>query len=70
MLGMLSVGVHRSTSAAVAGSHQVIVGPQGPGVDAHALFAPAASAASVFALLLVFAGVIWLLLRSQRPSGV
>jgi DUF1707 SHOCT-like domain len=69
VLGMLATTMRHSTAAATVG-HTIAIGSPGPWTDAHALFAAAASAVSVFAVLLVFAAVIWLLVGSRRPSDV
>lgn len=69
VLGMLTATMRHSTASAAAG-HQIPIGSPGPWTGAHTLLAAAASAVSVFAVLLVFAAVIWLLVGSRRPSDV
>jgi hypothetical protein len=68
VLGTFASTVRHSTvSAAGSGRVLTVAGPWSP---AHALVAAAASAVSVFAVLIVCVAVIRLLVRSQRPSDV
>lgn len=68
VLGMVAGTVRHSAAAAAGPGHPIVIGAPGPGVAAHALLAAVGSAISVFAVVLVFAAVVWLLVRSQRPS--
>jgi hypothetical protein len=70
VFGMLATTVRHSTAAAagVSGGHPRTFRFPAAWAAPHDLFAAAASAVSVFAVLLVFAAVIWLLVRSRRTS--
>jgi Domain of unknown function (DUF1707) len=70
VFGMLATTLRHSTaaSAGVGAGHPRPFRFPAAWAAPHDLFAAAASAVGVFAVLLVFAAVIWLLVQSRRTS--